>query len=52
MSSSPGTVIGEFPIGLERPRNLLDLRFDEKFNEISHEIWECLRSEVLKSNDH
>ncbi|MEV8511624.1 ABC transporter ATP-binding protein [Dactylosporangium sp. NPDC051484] len=50
MSASPGTIVGEFTIDLPRPRNLLELRYDERFNEISHEIWERLRKEVLRTN--
>ncbi len=49
MSASPGRIIGEYPIDLARPRNLMELRFDARSVAIQHSIWENLRDEVLKA---
>jgi NitT/TauT family transport system ATP-binding protein len=40
------TVKATFPIGLPRPRVVPDIRFDQRFVDVYHEIWEALRSEV------
>lgn len=49
MSASPGHIIGDHPVPLERPRNLLEIKFDPKFTETHESIWEQLRSEVVRS---
>jgi NitT/TauT family transport system ATP-binding protein len=50
MSAGPGRVIGEYPIKLDRPRNLLEIRFEPEFLEFHHALWETLREEVLRAN--
>lgn len=40
------TVVGRFPITLDRPRHLLDLRTLPAFREQCTQVWECLRGEV------
>ncbi|MFJ6567659.1 ABC transporter ATP-binding protein [Streptomyces sp. NPDC091292] len=50
MSASPGTVIGDYPIDLPRPRNLMEVRFEPKFTDLYHRIWEQLRAEVQRSH--
>ena len=49
MSAGPGRIIGEFEIGLARPRDLLEVRFEPEFTDLHHEIWGLLRAEVLRS---
>jgi NitT/TauT family transport system ATP-binding protein len=49
MSASPGHVIGDHVIDLPRPRDLLEIRFDPRFTQLHHEIWQQLRDEVLKA---
>ncbi|MFE7421064.1 ABC transporter ATP-binding protein [Rhodococcus sp. NPDC057529] len=49
MSAGPGKVIGDYAIPLERPRDLLEIRFDPAFVDLHHEIWEQLRGEVQRS---
>ncbi len=41
-----GTVKAAFPIDLPRPRVVQEIRFDERFVALYHQIWEALRSEV------
>jgi NitT/TauT family transport system ATP-binding protein len=41
-----GEVKATFPIDLPRPRPVQEIRFDPKFIEIYHNIWEALREEV------
>lgn len=41
--------IGDFPITLDRPRNVAEIRMTPAFNECHAAIWNVLRDEVLKS---
>jgi NitT/TauT family transport system ATP-binding protein len=50
MSAGPGHVIGSHAITLERPRDLLEIRFDPEFLKLHHILWESLREEVLRAN--
>ncbi|CAM3587549.1 ABC transporter ATP-binding protein [Bordetella flabilis] len=50
LSAGPGTrPIAEFPIDLERPRQVAEIRMTQRFLQLHTEIWEVLRGEVLKS---
>jgi NitT/TauT family transport system ATP-binding protein len=49
MSASPGHVIGDHTVPLERPRDLLEIKFDAEFTEAHERIWEQLRKEVVQS---
>lgn len=49
MSSSPGRIIGDYAVGLSRPRNLLEVRFEPGFSELYEKVWGDLRDEVLKA---
>jgi NitT/TauT family transport system ATP-binding protein len=52
LSAGPAsTVAGRYPVDLPRPRNLLDLRTDPRFEELHRMIWVKLREEVLRSHD-
>ncbi|OLT18727.1 mannosyltransferase [Pseudonocardia sp. CNS-139] len=51
MSAGPGRIIGNHAISLERPRDLLEIRFDSRFTDLHHAIWEQLRGEVLKAGE-
>ncbi|MDR2450771.1 MAG: ABC transporter ATP-binding protein [Candidatus Accumulibacter sp.] len=49
LSSGPATrPIGEFPIDLERPRDVTEIRGLPRFTELHARIWAVLRDEVLK----
>ena len=49
LSSGPATHhIGEFPIDLERPRDVAEIRSLPRFTELHARIWDVLRDEVLK----
>jgi NitT/TauT family transport system ATP-binding protein len=48
LSAGPASSIaGHYPVGLPRPRNLLDLRKMPQFSEIYDAVWADLRNEVM-----
>lgn len=50
LSAGPASrIVGRYPVQLERPRNLIDIKTDPRFNEVYRSIWRDLREEVLKS---
>jgi NitT/TauT family transport system ATP-binding protein len=52
LSAGPAArIIGRYPIDLTRPRNLIDMKTDDRFHRIYNSIWSTLRSEVLKSHE-
>jgi len=52
LSAGPASsVVGVYPVDLERPRALIDIKTDARFVEIYRLIWRALREEVLKSYD-
>jgi NitT/TauT family transport system ATP-binding protein len=51
MSRSPGRVVGDHFIDLPRPRNLMELRFDDRFVGIYQTLWEQLRTEVGRDDE-
>jgi NitT/TauT family transport system ATP-binding protein len=46
ITAGPGTVKGAYTVDLPRPRNVAEIRFDPRFIELYHDIWEDLRTEV------
>ncbi len=49
LTSGPATVKGIYTIDLPRPRKVEEIRFEPRFVQLYHEIWEDLRNEVLIS---
>ena len=50
LSAGPGSrLVGRYPVDLARPRNLIDIKMEPRFNELFRAIWSDLRAEVLKS---
>ena len=50
MTVGPGTIKGVFDIDLPRPRGAVqEIRFDPRFLELHHQIWESLREEVQRA---
>jgi NitT/TauT family transport system ATP-binding protein len=49
LTAGPATVKGVYPIDLPRPRKVEEIRFEPRFVQLYHEIWEDLRNEVLIS---
>ena len=49
ITAGPGTVKGTYKIDLARPRNVAEIRFDPRFVQLYHQIWEDLRDEVVIS---
>src|SRR2546429_452875 len=49
LTAGPGTVKGIYTIDLPRPRKVEEIRFEARFVQLYHEIWEDLREEVIIS---
>jgi sulfonate transport system ATP-binding protein len=49
MTASPATVKDVFPVPLQRPRNIEELRLTTQYLDIYREVWESLRGEVDKT---
>ena len=49
LTASPGRVKASYPIGLPRPRNVVEIRFRDDFTRLYEQIWKDLRDEVLAS---
>ena len=50
LSSGPASrVVRSFDVDLERPRNVAEIKLDERFTDLYRDIWACLRGEVEKS---
>lgn len=50
MTVGPGRVKGSYEIDLPRPRgSVQDIRFDSRFLELHHQIWDSLREEVERA---
>lgn len=41
-SSRPGRVVLDLPIDLPRPRDAAEIRFSEKYNDLSRQIWDAM----------
>jgi NitT/TauT family transport system ATP-binding protein len=46
MTAGPGTVKAVYPIDLPRPRAVQEIRFEQRFVDLYHQIWAALRDEV------
>lgn len=52
LSAGPASqVIGRYRVDLPRPRNLIDIRTDQHFDQLYRHIWAQLRKEVLRSHE-
>jgi len=52
LSAGPASrVVQRYPVDLDRPRNLLDLRTQPAFIDIYRRIWADLKQEVLRSHE-
>jgi NitT/TauT family transport system ATP-binding protein len=49
ITAGPGTIKGAYRVDLPRPRNVAEIRFDPRFNDVYQVIWNDLREEVLVS---
>jgi NitT/TauT family transport system ATP-binding protein len=49
MTAQPGRVKTMVPVGLPRPRNVLELQKEPEFGSLVHQIWSSLRDEVQRS---
>lgn len=51
MTASPGRAKASYRIDLPRPRNVIEIRFQEKFSHLYEVIWKDLREEVVGSHE-
>ena len=50
LSAGPASrLVGQYPIDLAWPRDLIDVKTDPRFHEVFRHVWNDLRHEVLKS---
>jgi NitT/TauT family transport system ATP-binding protein len=50
MSTGPAArIIGDFPVRLERPRDIGEIKLEPAFQAIHRDIWHMLKTEVLKT---
>jgi NitT/TauT family transport system ATP-binding protein len=50
LSAGPASrLVGRYPVDLQRPRSLIDIKLDPRFQKVFRDIWGDLRTEVLKS---
>lgn len=50
MSAGPAArIIGDFPITLDRPRDIGEIKLDAEFQALHRDIWHMLKKEVLKA---
>ena len=50
LTAGPGTVKAEYDVDLPRPRGAVqEIRFEPRFLELHHQIWESLRQEVQRA---
>lgn len=50
LSAGPASgIVGRYQVDLPRPRNLIDIKTEPRFQEVYRGIWADLRGEVLKS---
>lgn len=49
LSSGPeARVMGDWRVDIERPRDIAEVKHEERFRNLHREIWQVLRSEVMK----
>jgi NitT/TauT family transport system ATP-binding protein len=50
MSAGPrARIIGDWKVGLARPRDIAEVKLEKEFHELHREIWATLKLEVMKS---
>jgi NitT/TauT family transport system ATP-binding protein len=50
MSAGPAArIIGDFPIDIDRPRDIAEVKADPRFHRLHAQIWAALRDEVRKT---
>src|SRR6202050_3252196 len=53
MSAGPSArIIGDWRVGIPRPRDIFEVRLDKEFHSLHREIWDALKDEVMKGYAH
>jgi len=42
MSPRPGTIVADLPVPFERPRDVVEMRRDKRFWDLTYEVWRLL----------
>lgn len=51
VSSRPGTVRMIQEVNIERPRDVFEVRFDDRFRELHHELWGILQGDMMSGEE-
>jgi NitT/TauT family transport system ATP-binding protein len=51
VSARPGVMRTIQKIDIKRPRNVFEVRFDNRFRELHHELWEILQTDIRKGGE-
>ena len=51
MTAQPGRIKQFVPVGLKRPRNIMELQGAPEYGELVHRIWSSLRDEVQRARE-
>jgi NitT/TauT family transport system ATP-binding protein len=51
VSSRPGTIRTIQTVDIERPRNVFEVRFDERFRELHQDLWAILQGDMLSGQE-
>lgn len=51
VSSRPGTIRTIKPIEIERPRDVFNVRFDDRFRDLQQELWSVLENDMLDGGE-
>lgn len=51
VSSRPGTIRTIQHVDISRPRDVFEVRFDDRFRELHHELWEILQGDMLSGEE-
>jgi NitT/TauT family transport system ATP-binding protein len=46
MSRRPGRIVAEIEIPFERPRDIIELRRDPRYGEITYQLWNLLEQDA------
>jgi NitT/TauT family transport system ATP-binding protein len=49
MTASPGRALADYPVPLNRPRDVMQVKHVDEFHDLHRQIWKDLRVEVLKA---
>jgi NitT/TauT family transport system ATP-binding protein len=51
LSARPGVIRTIQEIDIKRPRNVFEVRFDDRFRDLNHELWEILQHDIREGGE-